>query len=118
MRSNRWLPAIAVAAFLAMPVISSAHDKAHGDMKWSPGSKEMHESMMHGAKESMSMRPTGDIDRDFAMMMKKHHEDALKMARIQLDQGKDPKMKEMARMIIESQRKEIAQFDEWLKMKR
>ena len=77
-------------------------------------SKQAHESMS-GMKGMQGMKMTGDADRDFAMMMRKHHEDALKMSQVELDKGKDPKMKEMARKIIDSQKKEIAEFDEWLK---
>ena len=44
-------------------------------------SMEMHKSMMSGMKGMESMKGSGDIDHDFAMMMKLHHQSALDMAR-------------------------------------
>ena len=78
------------------------------------GSMEMHKSMMSGMKGMESMKGSGDIDHDFAMMMKMHHQSALDMANIQLQQGKDAKLRSMAKDIIKSQTKEIKAFDKWL----
>jgi len=82
--------------------------------KPSPNSMEMHQSMMKGRKGMESMPMSGDTDRDFAMMMKMHHEGALDMAEVELKHGKDAKLRAMAKDIIKSQKKEIKQFDEWL----
>ncbi len=78
------------------------------------GSMDMHKSMMSGMKSMESMKGSGDVDHDFAMMMKMHHQSALDMANIQLQQGKDAKMRSMAKDIIKSQTKEIKAFDKWL----
>ena len=61
------------------------------------------------------MKASGDTDKDFAMMMKIHHQQALDMAQVELDRGKSPEMKSMARKIIAAQKKEIAEFDKWMK---
>lgn len=78
------------------------------------GSMDMHKGMMGGMKEMESMPMSGDADRDFAMMMKKHHQMALDMAEVELRNGKDGKMRQMAKSIIASQTKEIKEFDLWL----
>ena len=88
-------------------------DSMKGDAG-SMGSMEMHKSMMGGMKEMESMPMTGDPDHDFAMMMKKHHQSAIDMAQAELQHGKDPKIKAMAKKIISSQRSEIKAFDQWL----
>ena len=91
-----------------------AHPDA-GTMKDDAGSMasmEMHKSMMDGMKEMESMPMTGDTDHDFAMMMKKHHQGAIDMAQKELQQGKDPTIKAMAKKIISSQRSEIKVFDQ------
>jgi len=75
---------------------------------------DMKASMMMGMDGMQKMKMTGDTDKDFAMMMKLHHQQALNMAELQLAQGKSPEMKTMARQIIVAQKKEIAQFDKWL----
>lgn len=80
----------------------------------SGGSDQMHMYMMKGMDGMKSMPMTGDTDKDFASMMKMHHQQALEMARMELANGKSAEMKAMARKIIAAQQKEIAQFDKWL----
>jgi uncharacterized protein (DUF305 family) len=75
---------------------------------------DMKSSMMAGMDMMQKMPATGNTDKDFAMMMKVHHEQAIKMAQMELTQGKSPEMKKMATQIIAAQKKEIAQFDDWL----
>ena len=72
---------------------------------------EMMKSMEPGME---GMKMSGDTDKDFAMMMKMHHQKALDMAQMELDHGKSPEMKKMAKQIIAAQKREIAQFDRWL----
>jgi len=76
--------------------------------------KDMKGSMMMGMDDMQKMTMTGDVDKDFAMMMKIHHQQAVNMAEMQLAKGKSPEMKTMSRQIIAAQNKEIAQFDKWL----
>ena len=75
----------------------------------------MAQSMMSTMDNMKQMKSTGDVDKDFAMMMKIHHEGALDMAKIELASGKSPELKKMAKEIIASQTKEIARFDTWIK---
>jgi uncharacterized protein (DUF305 family) len=77
-------------------------------------SMDMRKSM-DGMHEKMgAMQMSDNVDHDFAMMMRVHHQGALDMAQVELDKGKDPVMRGMAKKIIASQKKEIAQFDRWL----
>lgn len=78
------------------------------------GSEAMKQSMMSGMDSMHKMPMSGDTDKDFAMLMKMHHQGAIDMAQMELDQGKSPEMKAMAKSIIAAQKKEIAQFDRWL----
>lgn len=97
--------AAASALLAAMPV--SAQDK----------SSEMHQMMSKNMQEMESMKMTGDIDRDFAMMMKHHHQSGMEMARVQARNGKDPELRQQAQKIMESQKKEMAELDRWLQAK-
>lgn len=58
--------------------------------------------------KAMDIPLTGDVDRDFAAAMIPHHEGAIEMARIQLQHGKDPVLRQMAEEIIAAQQQEIA----------
>ena len=77
-------------------------------------SNAMKKSMMMGMEGMQKMPMSGDADKDFAMMMKMHHQQGVEMAQMELANGKSPEMKAMAKNIISAQKKEIAAFDKWL----
>ena len=60
---------------------------------------------------------TGDVDVDFAVGMIPHHQAALDMAKIQLEFGTDPGMRELAEAIIAAQESEIATLKAFLASK-
>ena len=60
------------------------------------------------------MTPSGDVNMDYAMMMVTHHSSAVQMAEAEVAMGKDPELKKMAQMMIDDQKKEIQQFNDWL----
>ena len=63
--------------------------------------------------QGMNVPYTGDADRDFVAGMIPHHQGAVDMAQVELQYGKDPTLKKLARDIIASQRKEIAFMRQW-----
>lgn len=76
---------------------------------------KLHKPMADMQKKMGAMKMTGNADIDFAMMMVSHHQAAIDMAQVEVDGGKDPLMIKMAKKIIVDQKKEIAQFEAWLK---
>ncbi|HEX6333465.1 MAG TPA: DUF305 domain-containing protein [Flavisolibacter sp.] len=73
-------------------------------------------TIMHRMMEQMNGVPSsGSADRDFAALMKVHHEAAVEMARAELTFGNDQTMKNMAEIIISDQEKEIRIFDSVLR---
>ncbi|MBS77573.1 MAG: hypothetical protein CMO32_17830 [Variovorax sp.] len=84
-------------------------------MQKGSGSDEMKKSMMSGMEGMPKMQMSGDTDKDFAMLMKMHHQQALEMAKPEIAHGNSPELKAMARKIIKDQTKEIAQLDAWMK---
>ena len=116
--NQRGLRTLCVLGALACATASSgafaqmAMDKK--DSMSGMGSGRMHGSMMKMMKDMESMKMSGDTDKDFAMMMKMHHQGAIDMAQVELKDGKDEKLRKMAKKIIESQQKEIKEFDQWL----
>lgn len=79
------------------------------------GSTEMGQAMHKGMQSMQEMKMSGDVDKDFAMMMKMHHQQALEMAKVEIDHGKSTQLKAMARKMIKDQTKEIGQLDKWSK---
>lgn len=70
--------------------------------------------MKQGHEQMSSMPMTGNPDEDFAMMMRMHHMAGIRMAEIELREGKDARTRDLARKIIASQKKEIRQFEDFL----
>lgn len=64
--------------------------------------------------EAMDITFTGDADMDFARSMIAHHQGAIDMARIELEHGKDPKMRKLAEHIVAAQESEIGMMKDWL----
>lgn len=98
----------------AQPMSSTASMPMSQMHSGAAGSGDMKQSMMGGMEAMKNMQMSGNTDKDFAMMMKIHHQGALDMAQMELAHGKSPAMKDMAKKIIAAQKKEIAQFDSWL----
>ena len=89
-----------------MPGMSSSSPMA-GDMDM--------KGMMKGMSDEMSSMPmTGNQDADFAQMMRVHHQGAISMAESELQSGKSPEMRKLAKDIIAAQKKEIALIDKFL----
>ena len=106
---------LASAQAQTAPAMAPSASMPMGQMqKGTAGTQDMKASMMKGMDAMQMMTMTGDTDKDFAMMMKMHHQQALNMAEMELANGKSPEMKTMAKQIIAAQKKEIAQFDKWL----
>ena len=99
---------------LALPVWSLAQSAPMAEESHIDTSMDMSHSMDSMNEKMKSMPMSGDVDYDFAMMMRVHHQGALDMAKFELDNGKNPEMRTMAKKIIAAQKKEIAQFDKWI----
>jgi uncharacterized protein (DUF305 family) len=56
----------------------------------------------------MAVKPTGDIDTDFAAMMIPHHLGAIDMALAELRYGKNEQLRRIAQEIVVDQQQEIA----------
>jgi uncharacterized protein (DUF305 family) len=105
--------ALAISGF-AVPMVAQAQAGGHAHMNSGQTPKDMHASMMNMQQQMDSVKASGDTDYDFAVMMRIHHQGAVDMAQMELDKGKDPQLQAMAKEIIAAQKKEIAQFDQWI----
>jgi hypothetical protein len=55
----------------------------------------------------MTIKPTGDVDRDFVAMMVPHHQGAIDMAKAELKYGHNEQLRRLAQEIIVTQQQEI-----------
>lgn len=105
--------AMAVAVMVAPPTWAHAAEPAKSETMPMP-SEQMDQSKITKQLGGMSM--TGNADYDFAANMRMHHQMAVEMAQAELKNGKNPEMLRMAKDIIAAQKKEMAEFDQWIKM--
>ena len=78
-----------------------------------PAGQAMMQSMQKMQQGMMGVPLSGNADRDFVAMMIPHHQGAIDMARVELQYGKDPTLRRMARGIITAQQKEIREMQQW-----
>src|SRR5947207_14781712 len=62
---------------------------------------------MNKMMADMTIKPTGDVDRDFVAMMVPHHQGAVDMAKAELKYGRNEQLRRLAQRIIVTQQQEI-----------
>jgi hypothetical protein len=102
--SKSFLLIVAVGMKFAIPVSSlHAQTAAPDEAPFLAENAAAMEKMMN----DMAMKPTGDIDADFAAMMIPHHQGAIDMALAELRYGKNEQLRRIAQEIVVEQQQEI-----------
>src|SRR4030088_2308250 len=65
------------------------------------------DAAMNKMMADMTIKPTGDVDRDFVAMMIPHHQGAIDMAKAELKYGHNEQLRRLAQEIIVTQQQEI-----------
>lgn len=90
---------------LALGLAQLAPGSAQNMMASAPVDCSKADSMMMHPNTSMqsmqSMKPTGNVDQDFAQMMMMHNSAMMAMAKTEVACGKDPKAKAMAQKALD-----------------
>ena len=105
------ISALAGASDLRAGEMKGMHMQAHAPA--SPADEAFAASMQTMMK-NMGVKPTGEPDKDFVLMMIPHHQGAIDMAKVELQYGADPELRQLATDIVSAQEKEIAQMKGWL----
>ena len=87
---------LGIALFFGMPAFAQE-----------PAFLAENEQAMTRMMSAMSVAPSGDVDRDFAVMMIPHHQGAVDMARAELRYGRNERLRRLAQEIIVTQQDEI-----------
>lgn len=111
---SRHSSAACVAALLVLAASGAA---SANDEQAAPDSAETgaeapfladNDTAMTRMMQGMAVKPSGDIDRDFALMMIPHHQGAIDMAEAELRYGSNETLRRIAQEIIVDQLQEIA----------
>jgi uncharacterized protein (DUF305 family) len=78
-----------------------------------PPSTKAYRDAMAKMDQGMAIPWSGNADKDFVAGMIPHHQGAIEMARIELQYGKDPQLRKLARDVVAAQQKEIAFMKSW-----
>jgi uncharacterized protein (DUF305 family) len=113
-RSHRFVhivPVVVLASVLARAQVPHQHGLSDQVDRSSVASAASFDEMMHEAMtrmdSGMSIRHSGNPDRDFAAMMIPHHQGAIDMAKVELQYGRDPVLRRLAQGIIVEQQQEV-----------
>jgi uncharacterized protein (DUF305 family) len=106
--------ALVTAALISSAAAQSMKGMNHSAHEKGPMADYMAtmDTMMKAMADTKS---TGDADADFLLMMIPHHQSAIDMAQIELQQGKDAQTRKIAKTIIDAQIQEIADMKAMLK---
>ncbi|HEX4159867.1 MAG TPA: DUF305 domain-containing protein [Rhizomicrobium sp.] len=106
---------VALAALLEAPILLTAAGVAGsraGEAESMAGSEAGYlaenNAAMTKMMDGMTVKPTGDVDRDFVAVMVPHHQGAIDMAVAVLRYGHNEKIRRLAQEIIVDQQQEIA----------
>jgi hypothetical protein len=66
------------------------------------------DAAMNNMMADMTIKPTGDVDRDFVAMMVPHHQGAIDMAKAELKYGHNEQLRRLAQEIVVTQQQEIS----------
>ena len=76
-----------------------------------PGAEQpflsLNEAAMKKMMADMTIKPTGNVDRDFVAMMVPHHQGAVDMAKAELEYGHNAQLRRLAHEIVAKQQQEI-----------
>jgi uncharacterized protein (DUF305 family) len=107
--------ALALTASLALAQEENAEtmegmDHSNMDMSAMPEHMQSFMGVMDTMMQNMPMESSGMVDADFLLMMIPHHQSAIDMAQVELEQGEDEETRAMAQAIIDAQEAEIAEM--------
>ncbi len=98
----------------AEPTDHDAHHPADDEQAAGSPATEAYRAANTAMHEAMNIEFSDNADIDFARGMIGHHQGAIDMARIVLEHGEDPDLRQLAEEIIEAQEAEIAFLQNWI----
>lgn len=102
--STKLCATLAAGVFAALAATTFAAHEQTAQAAFAAENDAAMAKMMSG----MDVKPSGDIDRDFAAMMIAHHQGAIEMAQAELRFGSNEQLRRLAQEIVIEQQQEIS----------
>jgi hypothetical protein len=106
-RCARW-SSIALALAVSLGATAVARAASPGPSSAEAPFLAQNQAAMDKMLAGMEVKPSGDVDEDFAAMMIPHHQGAIDMAQAELRYGRNEQLRRIAQEIIVEQQQEIA----------
>lgn len=119
MKNSILLLGLLLAACSSATPSADADSAGHGDMQHAAAASSTQaakafEAAADKMHKDMAVVITGNADTDFMRSMIPHHEGAVAIAKVALEHGKDPEVREIAKSVVAAQKKEIVVMQNWL----
>ncbi len=116
---------VVAATMAALPSLAMAQASSHGShMGHSSPAQTAESPSTKGYRDAnakmhrdMDIKFSGDPDVDFVRSMIPHHQGAVDMAKVALENAKDEQVRKWATDVVREQEREIAEMQAWLKKK-
>lgn len=102
------------ATLLGGLLLSLSAQAQHEGHNMAAAGDAMMKAMQANMSQMMAMKPTGDADHDFAMMLKTHHQGAVDMVKAYTPHAQSAEMKKLAGRIEAMNKKEIGELTAFL----
>jgi hypothetical protein len=106
-RCARW-SSIALPLAVSLSATAVARAASPGPSSAEAPFLAQNQAAMDKMMAGMEVKPSGDVDEDFAAMMIPHHQGAIDMAQAELRYGRNEQLRRIAQEIIVEQQQEIA----------
>lgn len=97
------------------PSPTPGENKAATNPQDAPSTKAMEEAIKKMDDAMKAVDYTGNPDVDFVAKMIPHHEGAINMAKVELQYGKNPRIRRLAEIIVKSQGAQVVKMRDWLR---
>lgn len=94
---------------------ATGENKAATNPQDAPSTKALEEVIRKMDEAMKAVNYTGNPDVDFVAKMIPHHQGAVDMAKVELQYGKNPRIRRLAEIIIKSQGAQIVKMRDWLR---